>query len=349
MNASPKPKKSRAKAKTVEAEVTVASVAVATVAPTQQVVVVKQPKAPPPTLGKLEKVLIEGDLAVLTEEERLTYYKHICDLMGLEPSTKPFAYIVLNSKLVLYATKNCTDQISQLRKLSTEMTEPRFEHDLVIVRCRVVDQSGRSSQSIGAVSTSGQTGEKLANALMKAETKAKRRAILSLVGLSVLDETEVESIRATSIGADAITALENKHVQKIAAPKEKEAHVEHVEHVEPTDVVETDVVDVVETKEAVEKETTPPPVVEKSKAKNSSGVLYPAVPPEVIKMLKQGRYMNWLNWIETEGFWDDFKIGGGEAFQKDFEVPIRMAKNYGGYHWRRVKEAFAKASIILQD
>jgi hypothetical protein len=35
----------------------------------------------------------------------------------------------------------------------------------------------------------------LANALMKAETKAKRRATLSICGLGMLDETEVEDIQ----------------------------------------------------------------------------------------------------------------------------------------------------------
>jgi len=37
-------------------------------------------------------------------------------------------------------------------------------------------------------------GESLANALMKAETKAKRRVTLSICGLGMLDETEIGSI-----------------------------------------------------------------------------------------------------------------------------------------------------------
>ena len=37
-------------------------------------------------------------------------------------------------------------------------------------------------------------GEQLANAMMKAETKAKRRVTLSICGLGLLDETEVEDV-----------------------------------------------------------------------------------------------------------------------------------------------------------
>jgi hypothetical protein len=37
-------------------------------------------------------------------------------------------------------------------------------------------------------------GDAYANAIMKAETKAKRRATLDLLGLGILDETEAESI-----------------------------------------------------------------------------------------------------------------------------------------------------------
>jgi hypothetical protein len=48
----------------------------------------------------------------------------------------------------------------------------------------------------GAVSVQGLKGEALANALMKAETKAKRRATLSICGLGFLDETEIEDIPA---------------------------------------------------------------------------------------------------------------------------------------------------------
>jgi hypothetical protein len=66
---------------------------------------------------------------------------------------------------------------------------------VVVVRAEL--PGGRSEDSTGAVPISGQ-GEQFANALMKAETKAKRRATLSILGLGMLDETEVESIPETA-------------------------------------------------------------------------------------------------------------------------------------------------------
>jgi len=53
---------------------------------------------------------------------------------------------------------------------------------------------GRSDESIGAVALGSLKGEAYANAIMKAETKAKRRVTLSVCGLGMLDENEVETI-----------------------------------------------------------------------------------------------------------------------------------------------------------
>ena len=54
-----------------------------------------------------------------------------------------------------------------------------------------------TDSSIGAVPITGLRGEALANAQMKAETKAKRRVTLSITGLSLLDETEAVTIPET--------------------------------------------------------------------------------------------------------------------------------------------------------
>ncbi len=53
---------------------------------------------------------------------------------------------------------------------------------------------GREDESIGALPITNLKGEALSNAIMKCETKAKRRVTLSICGLSMMDETEVESI-----------------------------------------------------------------------------------------------------------------------------------------------------------
>ncbi len=62
------------------------------------------------------------------------------------------------------------------------------------VTAMATDKTGRTDESIGAVPIDGMKGETRANAMMKAETKAKRRVTLSICGLGMLDETEVETI-----------------------------------------------------------------------------------------------------------------------------------------------------------
>lgn len=144
----------------------------------------------------MESVIVKGDLGKLTPEERAHYYARVCESVGLNPLTKPFEYITLNGKLTLYARKDATDQLRTVHNVSVvDLTETERE-GVFIVTAKVVNGNGRTDMAKGAVNIAGLKGEALANALMKAETKAKRRATLSICGLGMLDETEIEDIPA---------------------------------------------------------------------------------------------------------------------------------------------------------
>lgn len=142
----------------------------------------------------IESVLIQGDLSKLTPEQRVKYYLSVCESVGLNPLTKPFQYITLNGKLVLYALKDCTDQLRANKNVSITKLEKERQDDLYIVTAYAQLANGRMDSSTGAVCLTNKRGDDLANALMKAETKAKRRVTLSICGLGMLDETEVETI-----------------------------------------------------------------------------------------------------------------------------------------------------------
>ena len=58
------------------------------------------------TPDALESILVEGNLDKLTPVQRLDYYAATCKSLGLNPLTKPFAYIKLNGKTTLYALKD---------------------------------------------------------------------------------------------------------------------------------------------------------------------------------------------------------------------------------------------------
>lgn len=153
-----------------------------------------QALAKPTEAEAIEQALVAGDLSRLTPAQRVLYYHNVCASLGINSLTRPFDYLVLNGKLVLYARKDCTDQLRTLRKVSITGLEREQIGDLLVVTASARAADGRTDSSIGAVNAKDLRGENLANAMMKAETKAKRRVTLSLCGLGMLDESEVDSI-----------------------------------------------------------------------------------------------------------------------------------------------------------
>src|SRR5262245_55619732 len=176
------------------------------------------------TARTLETVLLQGDLSRLTPEQRLHYYRQMCERIGVDPLSQPFAYIVLNNKLTLYAKRDCTDQLRATRKISISIIAREWHESVYCVVARATDPTGRQDEALGAVNCAGLKGEALANAMMKAESKGKRRATLSLCGLGLSDESEVESIpRATpwtepGIPTPALPTQESTAVPALAAP-----------------------------------------------------------------------------------------------------------------------------------
>lgn len=143
----------------------------------------------------MEQVLVGGDLSKMSPADRVLYYLKVCRSVGLNPLTKPFAYIVLNGKMTLYALKDCTDQLREIKRVSVvSVTTGVHVDDLYVVHARGSTPDGRIDEEIGVVSLAGLKGEAKANAMMKAHSKAKRRLTLSICGLGWLDETEVDSI-----------------------------------------------------------------------------------------------------------------------------------------------------------
>jgi hypothetical protein len=142
----------------------------------------------------IEQVVMQGDLSKLTADQRLQYYNSVCESAGLNPLTNPFAYITLNGKLTLYAKKDCTEQLRKINGVSIEGLDDKIIEGLYIVKAKARDKHGRLDESTGAVVIEGLKGEQRANAIMKAETKAKRRVTLSICGMGWVDESEIESI-----------------------------------------------------------------------------------------------------------------------------------------------------------
>ncbi len=145
----------------------------------------------------IERVVAMGDLKDLQPIERARHYRAVCESLGLNPATQPFMYVTLNGKLMLYAKKDASDQLRKIHDISISITNREVDADGVLtVTARAKTATGRMDESIGCVFIGGLKGENLANAKMKAETKAKRRVTLSICGLGWLDETEVSDVKA---------------------------------------------------------------------------------------------------------------------------------------------------------
>lgn len=168
-------------------------------------------------LGAMERVLIGGDLSRLSEQERLDYYKATCESLGLNPLTKPFSYLHLNGKLQLYAMRDCTDQLRKIHVISVKIVSREVVEGVYVVTSQAKTPEGREDESIGAVPLGDDKQNPLkpadrANAMMKAETKAKRRVTLSICGLGMLDESELDTI--------------SNKVQHVEQPQQIEASTE---------------------------------------------------------------------------------------------------------------------------
>lgn len=140
----------------------------------------------------VEQVVLQGDLAKLSPGQRVAYYRAVCQSVGVNPLTRPFDYMFLNGKLQLYAKAGCADQIRTNKGLSIDPLKRELQDDLYLVTARGHLPDGRTDEATGVVSVAGLKGTDKANAYMKAETKAKRRLTLSLVGLGMLSEEEIE-------------------------------------------------------------------------------------------------------------------------------------------------------------
>ena len=186
-----------------------------------------QTQATGPDAAAIEQVLIGGDLAPLTPAQRVSYYNAVCKSLDLNPLTRPFDYLRLNNKIVLYPKKDATDQLRMLRSVSITRIAPQYIDDLYVVTADARTPDGRTDSATGAVCITGLAGEAKANAIMKAETKAKRRVTLSICGLGMTDESEVGSIEdAEPVNVNVETGEIVGEAKPIQPPQRKSAAAE---------------------------------------------------------------------------------------------------------------------------
>lgn len=136
------------------------------------------------------------DSRALSADHRVAALAALCRALRLNPLTNPIIYVTLNGKEVLYVTRQATDQIAArlgLRRETIEGPEVRDFAGTKLLYCKVrVTFPGPDGRSETSTATLPPTD--LVNSIMKVETKAKRRGTLSIAGLGMLGEDDVEGM-----------------------------------------------------------------------------------------------------------------------------------------------------------
>ena len=171
--------------------------------PEEQVAMNALTETAPVSAQALEHILGTGDLSKLSTQQRVEFYAKTCQSLGLNPLTRPFRFMSFQGNTVMYATRDCTDQLRKVNGITLHVVDKQLDGELFIVTVRARDRHGREDEDMGAVTLGKLTGESRANALMKALTKAKRRVTLSICGLGLTDEAELDTMPgSTTFDAD---------------------------------------------------------------------------------------------------------------------------------------------------
>lgn len=187
----------------------------------------------------LKVVLATGDVTDLNNDDLAEYIIAVCESLGVNPLTGPFSVMEVDrgagKRQILYATRDLTDQLRQAKGISITIVSRENLDGVFAVTARAQTPEGRQDEAIGAVPLVKELWEydqaakkrvptgrmeplspdSRANALMKAETKAKRRVTLSICGLGMSDDSEVDSIP----GAERVARGSKAEAQAVAERK----------------------------------------------------------------------------------------------------------------------------------
>ena len=143
--------------------------------------------------------------SLVTEKEGLAsqgIIKYLCDAsvyFGLDPLLNALDVIWMNDengrgrKLVVYARKGTTDILRGIHGIEVTSLVQFDSAKYVSFTATGKNNKGRQEIAVGAHSIEGLGGERLAYAVMTAQTRALRRLTLQFVGGGLLDESEVNA------------------------------------------------------------------------------------------------------------------------------------------------------------
>lgn len=157
-----------------------------------------EPYTPKIDPAAIEQALTVGDVSKMDAHTRVQFYQALCASCGLNVLTRPFILLKTQSgELHWYLTAAGADQLRKLHKVSTKIvSRERSDDQLYTVTVQVTAPDNRQEESQGIVYVGGLKGQELGNALMKASSKALRRATLAIcgLGLTMADEESGQAV-----------------------------------------------------------------------------------------------------------------------------------------------------------
>jgi hypothetical protein len=134
---------------------------------------------------RVEQALAWGDLSRLTKAELFEVKKRLAERMGVDLSLTPIDLIpTREGKLIPYINARGAAELRRrhgLEVVAIEVVKERI--GLVVLRCVLRGQDGRMDQAFGAAEWREDRPSDEARSWMVAETRAKRRATMSAVGI----------------------------------------------------------------------------------------------------------------------------------------------------------------------
>ena len=158
--------------------------------------------------------LLNRTCHLLDADVKADLYKRMCKIVGVNPAMIPFNFVKTSDKKwkekdrkdefseVLYPNKALSAHLKSTHKISAYKVDRDISEKEVIFTVYLRDPANTEGIGVGVCSLSSTydgrttplTGERRANKIMHAYTKAERRGILNFCGFGFLDETELDTM-----------------------------------------------------------------------------------------------------------------------------------------------------------
>ena len=138
----------------------------------------------------MERLLIGGDIGMLSPPVKLAYYAYQCERMGLDPMSRPLEFLSLSGKTVLYMKKEGAEMLRVKHGVSVEVLKDETTPEMYTVWVRATMPDGRHEDNIAALPiVKGDLGI----LKMKCYSKALRRVTLAITGCGFTDERVIDA------------------------------------------------------------------------------------------------------------------------------------------------------------